>query len=145
RVALTTPQLLYEVLLPAAQANVLALDTDRVNVLAAITQMPQYMVDSVSDIQQQRYGVIEGATTLAAHCRLNPAYTGISTPLLRDLNAHRYIREDGLFNLPLLKETAEIVGVHVPKVDEVIRWLRQRLGAAQYEQDKMTFEKLGFS
>lgn len=143
--ALTTSQLLYEVLLPAAQPNVLALDTDRVNVLAAITQMPQYMVDSVFTIQVQRYGVIEGATTLAAHCRRNPAYTGIAAPLLGDLNAHRYIREDGLFNLPLLKETADIVQVHVPTVDAVIGWLRQRLGAAQYEQDKMTFAKLGFT
>ncbi|CAM9787781.1 unnamed protein product, partial [Ectocarpus sp. 12 AP-2014] len=118
--ALATPQLLYEGLLPAAEASVLALDTDRMNVLAAVTQMPQYIVDSVFAIQVQQYGVIEGAATLAAHCRSTAAHNGIAAPLLRDLDYHRYMREDGLFNLPLLKETAEMVDVRVPKVDAVI-------------------------
>eukprot|EP00658_Telonema_sp_P-2_P034204 TRINITY_DN24980_c0_g2_i1.p1 TRINITY_DN24980_c0_g2~~TRINITY_DN24980_c0_g2_i1.p1 ORF type:complete len:332 (+),score=64.49 TRINITY_DN24980_c0_g2_i1:1-996(+) len=80
---------------------------------------------------------IADRSTLQTCIASNAGYVGIKSPMIPadwPLNrlkvdyAHRYFTEDVPNGLCTLKAIADMVGVFVPKIDEVITWAQRKMG-----------------
>eukprot|EP00727_Mastigamoeba_balamuthi_P008186 m51a1_g3989 hypothetical protein (368) ;mRNA; f:489867-490970 len=64
---------------------------------------------------------------VVASCRLSPVLAGINAP--PEVATHRYLVEDALFGLDLLRVTARTVGVATPTIDAIVHLARVVRGA----------------
>lgn len=85
-------------------------------------------------------GQIEDASTLQSSLNTNTAYTGLRAPvrpieksgqgMVEPWFTHRYLSEDVPFGLLVTRGIAELAGVDMPVVDQVLAWAQQKLGKA---------------
>lgn len=105
-------------------------------------QAPEVDLSSVEPLHawlRRSYGgQIEDASSLQSSFKTNQAYAGLRAPVRliegRGQGAYepwftsRYLAEDVPFGLLVTRGIAEIAGVQVPMVDQVLAWAQEKLG-----------------
>ena len=84
----------------------------------------------------RRYGDdIVDRSTLKTAIQTNAAYQTIQHPVKKDRDGKlrpdftcRYLTEDVPYGLVVIRGIAEIVGLHTPNIDNLLRWCQQKMG-----------------
>lgn len=133
------PPLIYEDLSPAAAERLEALSDDVQTLCAAIeAQIPDCALIACLPIHESTllaYGAaIADPSTLRSTFRTNAAYRGVRFPMkpvpggfVPDLDS-RFFHEDVPFGLVVLQGLAEIAGVRLPAVEDVLGWAQGVMG-----------------
>jgi hypothetical protein len=86
---------------------------------------------------------IKDSSTLHSSFATNRSYTGLLAPMIESENGFvpdfqsRYLTEDMPYGLLVMRGIAELAGVAMPMVDEVVFWAQSRLGKRYMVEGKL--------